>query len=188
MSKIIDISKWNYPIDWDAVVKAGVTGVIIRAGSGVTEDERMKYFATEVIKRGLDMGFYWFVYIHSGRTISANCIKFEQTIRPYKNKINLGIWCDFEYDTEEQGWDMDDSLYLKNPDPNYYESMPDEFVDIDGYEDIEKTDREKEAYLANPFGFKVTQYSVSYAGSPRKSYTAMETAKRVIENMEDLIW
>ena len=62
------------------------------------------------------------------------------------------------------------------------------YEELEGYEDIEKTDREKEAYLANPFGFKVTQYSVSYAGSPRKSYTAMEAAKRVIENMEDLIW
>lgn len=102
MSKIIDVSKWNYPIDWDAVVKSGITGVIVRAGSGVTEDERMKYFANEVIKRELDLGFYWFVYIHSGRTIAENCIKFEQTIRPYKDKINLGIWCDFEYDTEEK--------------------------------------------------------------------------------------
>lgn len=102
MGKIIDVSKWNYPVDWDAVVKAGVTGVIVRAGSGVTEDDRMKYFTNEVIKRGLDLGFYWFVYIHSGRTIAANCIKFEQTIRPYKDKIDLGVWCDFEYDTEEK--------------------------------------------------------------------------------------
>ena len=53
MSKIIDVSKWNYPVDWDAVVKSGITGVIVRAGSGVTEDERMKYFTNEVIKRGL---------------------------------------------------------------------------------------------------------------------------------------
>lgn len=102
MSKIIDISKWNYPIDWDSVVKAGVTGVIIRAGSGVAEDERMKYFTNEVIKRGLDLGFYWFVYIHSGITIAENCVKFEQTIRPYNDKINLGVWCDFEYATEEE--------------------------------------------------------------------------------------
>ena len=42
-------------------------------------------------------------------------------------------------------------------------------------------------YTQNPFGFKVIGYSASYAGKPEKSFSALETAKKVYENIEDVV-
>ena len=55
------------------------------------------------------------------------------------------------------------------------------------YEDIEKGVRDKNYYINNPFGFKVTLYNLGYAGKPEKADTALETAKKVFENMEDVV-
>lgn len=111
---IVDISKWNYPVDFEAINAAGVTGVIIRAGSGHRADKRCETYATEAIKYGFDIGFYWLVYIHNGRTISENAIKFEQTIEPYKNYITLKTWCDYEYDTDDKLRNYDGITFNKN--------------------------------------------------------------------------
>ena len=62
-----------------------------------------------------------------------------------------------------------------------------EYAELEGYENLEKTEREKQNYTANPFGFTVTDYSLAYAGSPKKSDTAMQTAKKVFENLEDVV-
>ena len=55
------------------------------------------------------------------------------------------------------------------------------------YEDIEKSEVEKINYTQNPFGFKVTAYSVNYAGKPEKAYSAIQTAQKVFENLEDVV-
>lgn len=102
MGVVVDISKWNYPVNFKALVDYGVNGVIIRAGSGNKIDPYCKDYAEKAIECGLDIGFYWFVYLHSGKTITENAVCFEQTIRAFKDKITLKVWCDFEYDTEEK--------------------------------------------------------------------------------------
>lgn len=99
---VVDISKWNYPVDFSKLKKAGVNGVIIRAGSGNKKDERFKEYTQEAIAMGFDIGFYWFVYIHSGKTITENAVQFDAVIRPYKDYITLKVWCDYEYDTDEK--------------------------------------------------------------------------------------
>ena len=55
------------------------------------------------------------------------------------------------------------------------------------YENIEKDETDKMNYTQNPFGFKVMTYNANYAGKPEKAYTAMETAKKVFENLEDVV-
>ena len=60
------------------------------------------------------------------------------------------------------------------------------YQEFRNYSDIEKTDEEKLNYTINPFGFKVMAYSVAYAGKPEKAYTAIQTAKKVFENLEDV--
>ena len=61
------------------------------------------------------------------------------------------------------------------------------YLEFDRYEDIEKDDRDKLNYTSNPFGFKVINYSVAYAGKPEKADDYLTTAKKVFENLEDVI-
>lgn len=61
------------------------------------------------------------------------------------------------------------------------------YLEFDKYEDIEKDEEEKLNYTTNPFGFKVMSYSLAYAGKPKKSDSAMLTAKKVFENLEDVV-
>lgn len=61
------------------------------------------------------------------------------------------------------------------------------YLEFDKYEDIEKDEEEKLNYTTNPFGFKVISYSLAYAGKPEKADSAMETAKKVFEDLEDVV-
>ncbi len=61
------------------------------------------------------------------------------------------------------------------------------YLDITGYENIEKDEYDKLNYTSNPFGFKVMSYSLTYAGKPEKSKDAMSVAKDVFENLEDVV-
>lgn len=61
------------------------------------------------------------------------------------------------------------------------------YLEFDKYEDIEKNEEEKLNYQTNPFGFKVMGYSLAYAGKSEKSEDAMSVAKKVFDNMEDVV-
>lgn len=61
------------------------------------------------------------------------------------------------------------------------------YLEFDKYEDIEKDEEEKLNYTTNPFGFKVISYSLAYAGKPEKADSAMVAAKKVFENLEDVV-
>lgn len=61
------------------------------------------------------------------------------------------------------------------------------FYAFQNYENIEKSQTEKMNYTQNPFGFKILSYSLNYAGKPEKAYTAIQTAKKVFENLEDVV-
>ena len=61
------------------------------------------------------------------------------------------------------------------------------YMEFDKYEDVENGEEEKLNYTTNPFGFKVMNYSLAYAGKPEKAYTAQQSAKRSFEQTEDVI-
>ena len=61
------------------------------------------------------------------------------------------------------------------------------YLEFDKYEDTEKEKREKINYTTNPFGFKVLNYSLAYAGKPEKAFTAQESAKKAFEQIEDVV-
>ena len=44
--------------------------------------------------------------------------------------------------------------------------------------DLEKRD----GLVENPFGFKITKYSLSYVGTPEKPVSYLEMAKKIREN------
>lgn len=107
--KIIDVSTWNGSIDFSKVKKAGIGGVIIRAGFGTKSiDDRFKQNIERAIAAGwLHIGIYWFSYALSSDKAKAEAKFCASTIKPYKAHIDLGVYFDWEYDSmryaKEQG-------------------------------------------------------------------------------------
>ncbi len=101
-TKGIDVSKHNGLINWSKVKAAGIEFVIIRAGYGKnTVDKYFKRNIEGAIAQGLHIGVYWFIYVTTELDIYRNAKKFHEVIAPYKDKIDMNVWCDFEYDTDD---------------------------------------------------------------------------------------
>lgn len=99
---VIDVSKWQGNIDFKAVKNAGVKGVIVRAGYGTTKDAYFNKNMDGAIAAGLQVGVYWFMYGANNARAVANAKKCLELIAPYKDKITLKVWSDWEYDSDEK--------------------------------------------------------------------------------------
>lgn len=96
----LDISKWNGYIDWKAVKDADIEFVIIRAGYGTNYvDPYFKQNIEAAIDNDLLIGIYWFSYAHTYQQAKLEADKCYKTIKPYKDKIDLPVFWDFEYDS-----------------------------------------------------------------------------------------
>ena len=96
----VDISKWNGKVDWQALKKANIQFVIIRAGySTYYVDPYFKSNIENAIKNNMIVGVYWFSYAHSYQGAKLEADKCYKTIKPYKDKIKLPVFFDFEYDS-----------------------------------------------------------------------------------------
>ena len=101
--KVIDVSKHQGVIDWSKVKADGVEGVIIRAGYGQnTVDDRFIYNITQAIKYNIRVGIYWFIYASNNTKALNNAKKCVDTIKPYKSYITLGVYSDWEYDSDNK--------------------------------------------------------------------------------------
>lgn len=99
--KVIDVSKHQGIIDFNKVKADGVEGVIIRAGYGKsTIDSTFKNNIKNALAAGLKIGVYWFMYGKNNADALANAKKFLAVIKPYKEHITLGVWSDWEYDSD----------------------------------------------------------------------------------------
>ena len=99
--KGIDVSAHQKNIDWDKVKASGIDFAIIRVGYGKRSID--KYFKKNIegaLRVGLKVGVYWFIYATSSNTLVQNANSFYKAIAPYKDKITMKVWCDFEYDTD----------------------------------------------------------------------------------------
>lgn len=100
MGKIIDVSKWQGVINWDRVKATGITGTIIRAGYGAgTADAKFKANIEGAIRVGMDIGIYWFSYAYTTDMARREALHCNDFIAPYKDKINLPVFFDWEYDS-----------------------------------------------------------------------------------------
>jgi GH25 family lysozyme M1 (1,4-beta-N-acetylmuramidase) len=102
MVKGIDVSRHQGKIDWQAVKKSGVQGVIIQMSYGWTHvDSQALYNIQEALKNGLKVGVYHFIYAYSDKQVLDNACLFYDTCKPYLNQITLGCWADWEYDSDD---------------------------------------------------------------------------------------
>lgn len=101
MSKGIDVSNYQGTIDWNKVKSDGVEFVIIRAGWGKNgRDTKFKTYIDGALKVGLNVGIYWFLYAKNEKDIIANANSCVSVIGAYKDKINMKVWADWEYDSD----------------------------------------------------------------------------------------
>ena len=101
-----DISKWQGSVDFVKMKQMGVEFVIIRAGYGETEDPMFTAYINAALMAGLAVGVYWFLYASENAGAKKNADKFEQVIKPYKDKITCGVWADWEYDSDKKAGAM----------------------------------------------------------------------------------
>lgn len=97
----LDISKHNGRIDWNAIKKANIKFVIIRAGYGTTPntDIMFKRNIEEAIENDMIIGVYWFSYSYTSDMEYKEAKACLETINKYKEHINLPVFYDFEYDS-----------------------------------------------------------------------------------------
>lgn len=101
--KGIDVSYYQGVIDWEKVKASGVEFVIIRAGYGKnTMDKQFINNIEGASRAGLKIGVYWFIYAAGIADAKRNAEKCHNLIKPYKNKIDLKIWADWEYDSDKR--------------------------------------------------------------------------------------
>lgn len=97
-----DISKHNGSIDFNKVKADGYDFVIIRAGYGKsTKDSRFDENIKKALNAGLKVGVYWFIYAKTSNDILGNAKMFIATIGNWKDKITMGVWADYEYDSDK---------------------------------------------------------------------------------------
>ena len=96
----IDVSEHNGVLDWAAIKRAGIKFAIIRDGYGVSHvDNQFHANMDGAIAQGLLIGIYHFSYAldaAGAKKEAAFCLKL---LEPYKDKIVLPVYFDFEYDT-----------------------------------------------------------------------------------------
>lgn len=83
--KGVDISHFQKGISFDAIKKAGVEFVIIRAGLGKKKDELLDTFVAECKKYGIKYGFYWYSYaltVDRAREEAKACIECIKQYNP----------------------------------------------------------------------------------------------------------
>lgn len=99
--KIIDVSHHQGKIDWNKVRQTDVEGVIIRAGYGNGNvDNEFKRNIREVFDYGFThVGIYWFSYAYSTNMAINEALECIKLIEPYKNRLDLGVYFDWEYDS-----------------------------------------------------------------------------------------
>jgi len=99
--KCVDVSEHQDKINWKKVKAAGINYAVIRAGYGRGNiDKRWKENIEGAIKAGIkNIGVYWFSYAYTN-TMAIDEAKYVcNACAPYKSKINMPIFFDYEYDS-----------------------------------------------------------------------------------------
>ncbi len=98
-----DVSYYQGDINFETMKASGISAVIIRAGYGTaTTDKRFVSYINAAIKAGLAIGVYWFIYAADTAVAMLNAQKCLEVIRPYREFITLGVWADWEYDSDKR--------------------------------------------------------------------------------------
>lgn len=107
-----DLSYHQGDVDFVKAKASGIRAMIIRAGYGTTVDKRFISYINAAIRTGLAIGVYWFIYAADMERVKKNAQKCLEVIEPYRQYISLGIWCDWEYDSDQYAGAM--TAYMRS--------------------------------------------------------------------------
>lgn len=96
----IDVSEHNGKLDWGKIKASGVKFAIIRTGYGTSHEDT--YFRANMdgaLMYGIPVGVYHFSYALNSDGAGKEAKYVLSLLKPYKNKIFLPVFFDFEYDT-----------------------------------------------------------------------------------------
>ena len=103
MSKIgLDVSEFQSSLDWPRLKQQGVQFVIVRAGFGSSLSQKDKMFQSHIegaLASGLQVGAYWFGYAYTVDGARKEADISAQVLKPYRDKITLPVFYDWEYDS-----------------------------------------------------------------------------------------
>lgn len=96
----IDVSEHNGTVNWAKIKAAGIKFAIIRTGYGKKyTDTQFKANMDGAIAHGIPVGVYHFSYALNAAGAKTEAEYVLSLLAPYKDKINLPVFFDFEYDT-----------------------------------------------------------------------------------------
>ena len=96
----IDVSEHNGKLDWATIKKAGISFAIVRTGYGTGyTDAYFKRNIEGALAQGIFVGVYHFSYALDAAGAKNEAAFVLKLLEPYKDKIILPIFSDFEYDT-----------------------------------------------------------------------------------------
>lgn len=100
--KCIDVSDHQRKIDWKKVKASGINYALIRAGYGNNNiDSRFLENIKGAIAAGVKVGVYWFSYAYTVAMANNEARCIIRAIQPYRSHIELGVWFDYEYDSDD---------------------------------------------------------------------------------------
>lgn len=97
--KGVDVSKHNSLVDFAKLRQNGVEFVLIRAGYGATEDPKFAAHYKAAKAAGMLVGAYWFCYALDYDEAQSEADVCEKVLSGCK--LDLPVFYDFEYNTEE---------------------------------------------------------------------------------------
>ena len=96
--KVIDLSAWQQSVDWDAMIAAGVKGVILKVGECNSLDNMFITHVNNAVKYNLQYGVYYYAHAVCIEEAQDEANWVDLQIKTYLNSENpsLGIWYDAE--------------------------------------------------------------------------------------------
>lgn len=98
----LDISKWAYDVDFEALKAAGVEFVIIRIGYDDVLDPNFVTYYNAAKAAGLDVGVYFFTYAEDAATAKADAQRVAAWLREFTTTLEYPVYFDIE-DIEGEG-------------------------------------------------------------------------------------
>lgn len=95
---LIDISAWQQHINWQAIHKAQIDGVIIKIGEYTNLDEMFIRHVNNAVEYNLPYGVYYYAHAQTINESINESLWVDQMIKTYLDGENppLGIWYDAE--------------------------------------------------------------------------------------------
>lgn len=104
----IDVSEHNGTLDWGKIKASGISFAIIRTGYGIRyKDPQFENNLRGALSQGIPVGVYHFSYALTAAGAASEADYVLSLLEPWKSRITLPVFFDFEYDTiryaQEQG-------------------------------------------------------------------------------------